>query len=51
MPGMDGIEFIGHVAERHLARAIALVSAMDPALINSVQTVAREYGLHVRVSI
>jgi EAL domain-containing protein (putative c-di-GMP-specific phosphodiesterase class I)/AmiR/NasT family two-component response regulator len=51
MPGMDGIEFIGHVAERHLARAIALVSAMDPALINSVQTVAREYGLHVLGSI
>ena len=51
MPGMDGIEFIGHVAERHLARAIALVSAMDPALINSVQTVARAYGLRVLGSI
>jgi EAL domain-containing protein (putative c-di-GMP-specific phosphodiesterase class I)/CheY-like chemotaxis protein len=51
MPGMDGIEFIGHVAGRHLARAIALVSAMEPALINSVQTVARDYGLHVLGSI
>ena len=51
MPGMDGIEFIGHVAARHLARSIALVSAMDPALINSVQTVARAYGLRVLGSI
>ena len=51
MPGMDGIEFIGHVAARHLARSIALVSAMDPALINSVQTVARDYGLRVLGSI
>ena len=24
MPGMDGIEFIGHVAQRRLARAVAL---------------------------
>ena len=32
MPGMDGIEFIGHVAQRRLARGVALVSALDPAL-------------------
>ena len=28
MPGMDGIEFIGHVAQRRLARAVALGSAL-----------------------
>jgi EAL domain-containing protein (putative c-di-GMP-specific phosphodiesterase class I)/FixJ family two-component response regulator len=47
MPGMDGIEFIGHVAERRLARAVVVASALDPALLNTVQTMARAYGLHV----
>src|SRR5687768_10415354 len=47
MPGMDGIEFIGHVAQRKLARAIVVASALDPALLNTVQTMARAYGLRV----
>ena len=47
MPGMDGIEFIGHVAQRKLARAIIVASALDPALLNTVQTMARAYGLRV----
>lgn len=34
MPGMDGIEFIGHLAQRHLARSVLVVSALDPALLN-----------------
>jgi EAL domain-containing protein (putative c-di-GMP-specific phosphodiesterase class I)/CheY-like chemotaxis protein len=51
MPGMDGIEFIGHVAQRRLARGVALVSALDPALLNTVQMMARAYGLHVLGSI
>src|SRR5690606_25299517 len=37
MPGMDGVEFIGVVAEEKLARAIAVVSAMEPALLHTVQ--------------
>src|SRR5690606_38278354 len=45
MPGMDGVEFIGHVAQGRLARAIALVSALDPALLAAVQSMARAYGL------
>src|SRR5688500_17673019 len=51
MPGMDGIEFIGHVAQRRLARGVALVSALDPALLNTVQSMARAYGLRVLGSI
>ena len=47
MPGMDGIEFIGHVAQQRLARGVALVSALDPALLNTVQTMSRAYGLRV----
>src|SRR5688500_12635922 len=51
MPGMDGIEFIGHVAQRRLARAVVVASALDPALLNTVQTMARAYGLHVLGSV
>lgn len=51
MPGMDGIEFIGHVAQRRLARAVVVVSALDPALLNTVQTMARAYGLRVLGSV
>jgi EAL domain-containing protein (putative c-di-GMP-specific phosphodiesterase class I)/DNA-binding NarL/FixJ family response regulator len=47
LPEMDGIEFIGHVAARKLARAVALASALDPALLNTVQGMARAYGLRV----
>ena len=51
MPGMDGVEFIGHVAQGRLARGIALVSALDPALMAAVQTMARAFGLAVLGSI
>lgn len=51
MPGMDGIEFIGHVARRRLARAVVIASALDPALLHAVQTMARAYGLRVLGSI
>jgi EAL domain-containing protein (putative c-di-GMP-specific phosphodiesterase class I) len=51
MPGMDGIEVIGHVAQRQLARAVVVASALDPALLNTVQTMARAYGLRVLGSV
>ena len=51
MPGMDGVEFIGHIAQRRLARGVALVSAMDAGLLNAVQSIARAYGLAVLGSI
>src|SRR3546814_11523676 len=47
MPGMDGVEFIGHVAQQRMARAIALVSALDSAVLNTVPTMARAYGMRV----
>ncbi|HPW32574.1 MAG TPA: response regulator, partial [Arenimonas sp.] len=37
LPGMDGIEFMGFVAQERLAKSIAVVSAMDPALLHTVQ--------------
>jgi two-component system response regulator AlgR len=41
MPGMDGVEFIGIVAQEKLARSIAVVSAMEPALLHTVQVMAK----------
>src|SRR5690606_18071516 len=41
------VEFIGHVAQHRLARSIALVSALDSAVLNTVQTMARAYGMRV----
>lgn len=47
MPGMDGVEFIGIVAEERLAHSIAVVSAMEPALLHTVQVMAKASGLKV----
>ncbi|SDX84700.1 EAL domain-containing response regulator [Lysobacter enzymogenes] len=47
MPGMDGIEFIDRLAQQRLARAVLVVSALDPALLHTVQTMARACGLRV----
>ena len=47
LPEMDGIELIGHVASRRLARAVVVLSALDPALLHTVQTMARASGLRV----
>lgn len=47
MPSMAGIEFIGHVAQKKLARAVVVASALDPARLNTGQTMARAYGLRV----
>jgi EAL domain-containing protein (putative c-di-GMP-specific phosphodiesterase class I)/DNA-binding NarL/FixJ family response regulator len=47
LPGMDGIEFIGIVAQEKLAKSIAIVSAMEPALLHTVQVMAKASGLRV----
>ncbi|KFL36187.1 EAL domain-containing response regulator [Arenimonas donghaensis] len=47
MPGMDGVEFIGIVAQERLAQSIAVVSAMEPALLHTVQVMAKASGLRV----
>jgi EAL domain-containing protein (putative c-di-GMP-specific phosphodiesterase class I)/FixJ family two-component response regulator len=47
LPGMDGIEFISRVAKQRLAHSVALVSALDQALLTTVQGMARAYGLRV----
>ncbi|WP_146907600.1 EAL domain-containing response regulator [Arenimonas daejeonensis] len=47
MPGMDGVEFIGIVAQDRLAHSIVVVSAMEPALLHTVQVMAKASGLRV----
>ncbi len=46
-PGMDGVELLRHVAEERLANAIIIASAMDAALISTVEEMARSHGLQV----
>lgn len=47
LPHMDGIEFIGHVARDRLAHAVVVLTALDPALLNTVRIMARASGIRV----
>jgi EAL domain-containing protein (putative c-di-GMP-specific phosphodiesterase class I)/CheY-like chemotaxis protein len=47
MPGMDGIEFIRHMGEVGVPVALIIASEQDRALIASVGTMARTYGVDV----
>ncbi|MBL0312771.1 MAG: EAL domain-containing response regulator [Holophagaceae bacterium] len=47
MPEMDGVEFISHVAQDQLAQSIAVISAMEISILNTVETMAKAYGLQV----
>jgi EAL domain-containing protein (putative c-di-GMP-specific phosphodiesterase class I)/FixJ family two-component response regulator len=44
MPGMDGIEFIRHVALTGMACALVVVSEQDPSLVASVASMTESYG-------
>ncbi|MBL0210367.1 MAG: EAL domain-containing response regulator [Holophagaceae bacterium] len=47
MPEMDGVEFISHVAGEQWAQAVVVVSAMEVSILNTVETMAKAYGLRV----
>jgi DNA-binding SARP family transcriptional activator/CheY-like chemotaxis protein len=47
MPGMDGVEFVGHVAQRGLASAVIVVSGLDRSVLRAVQAVSEGDGLQV----
>ena len=47
MPGMDGVEFIRHVAERRLASAVVIASGLDRSVLQAVEAVGQGYGLQV----
>jgi EAL domain-containing protein (putative c-di-GMP-specific phosphodiesterase class I) len=45
MPGMDGMEFIRHVGAAGIPVSVILSSALDPALVSSVETMTKAYGI------
>lgn len=51
MPGMDGVQFIRHLAEGRLVGAVILLSGMETQVISSVESMARAQGMQVLGSI
>jgi DNA-binding SARP family transcriptional activator/EAL domain-containing protein (putative c-di-GMP-specific phosphodiesterase class I) len=47
MPGMDGVEFIRHVAERRLASAVLIASGLERSVLQAVEAVGEGYGVQV----
>ena len=47
MPGMDGLEFMRHVGETGATVSVILASALDRALIGSVETMTAAYGINL----
>jgi EAL domain-containing protein (putative c-di-GMP-specific phosphodiesterase class I)/CheY-like chemotaxis protein len=47
MPGMDGMEFIRHLGEASMPVALIVASALDRALIATVEAMARAYNVEL----
>ncbi|MBJ6978067.1 EAL domain-containing response regulator [Luteimonas sp. MC1895] len=47
MPGMDGVEFVRHLAKAGFGGALALMSGADARVLQAAEQVARAQGLHV----
>jgi len=47
MPGMDGMEFMRHLGQADRPASVILSSALDEALISSVELMTRAYGITV----
>lgn len=47
MPEMDGLEFLRRLAQEAPHTAVAIHSALDRALLNSIEIMAAEYGLRL----
>lgn len=47
MPGMDGMELIRHLANSHHQTSIIVASAFDSALLFSVETMSKAYGIEL----
>jgi EAL domain-containing protein (putative c-di-GMP-specific phosphodiesterase class I)/CheY-like chemotaxis protein len=45
MPGMDGMAFVRHLGELRIPVSIILVSSLERALLSSVSTMVRAYGV------
>jgi EAL domain-containing protein (putative c-di-GMP-specific phosphodiesterase class I) len=51
MPGMDGMEFMRHLGEAGVRVSFIIASSMEHALLASVQTMAKAYGVGILGSI
>jgi CheY-like chemotaxis protein len=47
MPGMDGLAFLRHIAERRIESSVILASALDPSIIRAAEIMAKSYGLRI----
>lgn len=47
MPGMDGIEFLRHLADRQTPPAVILLSGQDKSVLNTAVQLGRAHGLLV----
>lgn len=47
MPEMDGMEYFRHMGNFHADTALIIMSALDSALITSVEKMARAYGIRL----
>jgi EAL domain-containing protein (putative c-di-GMP-specific phosphodiesterase class I)/CheY-like chemotaxis protein len=45
MPGMDGMQFIRHLGQSAMPVSLVLASGLDPALVVSVESMARAYDV------
>src|SRR3546814_10314986 len=51
MPGMDGIEFLRHLAGRQTPAAVIVLSGQDRSILNTVVQLGRAHGLRVLGSV
>ena len=51
MPGMDGIEFLRHLADREAPPAVILLSGQDRSILNTAVQLGRAHGLRVLGSV
>jgi EAL domain-containing protein (putative c-di-GMP-specific phosphodiesterase class I)/AmiR/NasT family two-component response regulator len=47
MPEMDGMEYFRHMGDSHADTSLIIMSALDAALITSVEKMARAYGIRL----
>ena len=47
MPGMDGIEFLRHLAERDFGGAIVLISGEDRRILQTAESLAQAHALNI----
>lgn len=47
MPGMDGLAFLRHIAERQNKASVILASALDPSILRAAEIMAKSYGLRI----